>query len=140
MLHQDRGKLIEVFRKKNAQLNLSAIRDPEGIFVKHIQDSLEVYEIIKFPPQSKVADIGTGSGFPLLPLAMLNPESTFTGIESIAKKAKAVNEIAAELGITNMKVERSRAEQFQGQFDAITARAVAYSDKLLKRTWHLVQP
>ena len=105
-ISKNRGKLIEIFMKKNSQLNLSAIRDPEGIFVKHIQDSLEVDSIIKFPAKSEVLDIGTGSGFPLIPLAMINPEVQFTGIDSVGKKAKAVNEMLTDLEIKNTKVER----------------------------------
>ncbi len=103
---QHRGKLIEIFMEKNSQLNLSAIRNPEGIFVKHIQDSLEINEIIKIPAKSKVLDVGTGSGFPLLPLAMTNPESQFTGIDSIGKKVRAINEMIDKLGLKNAHVER----------------------------------
>lgn len=140
-MHYDRTPLIQTFLKKNAQLNLSAIRDEEGVLVKHIQDSLEVGKVIGFPHGRKVIDVGTGGGFPLLPLAMSNPEVEFVGIDSVRKKILAVNEMIATLGIRNAKVLRGRGEELKNQtFDFVTARAVAYVDKLIPRTQHLLQP
>jgi len=75
---QNRTPLIQTFLEKNSQLNLSAIRDEEGVLVKHIQDSLEINKILTFPKGAQIADVGTGGGFPLLPLAMTNPQARFT--------------------------------------------------------------
>jgi len=100
----DRTNLTQVFLKKNTQLNLSAIRDEQGVLVKHIQDSLEITTLLTFPDGAKIGDVGTGGGFPLLPLAMTNPQAKFIGIDSVKKKTIAVNEMIAELGIKNTKV------------------------------------
>ncbi|MDR0282840.1 MAG: 16S rRNA (guanine(527)-N(7))-methyltransferase RsmG [Candidatus Peribacteria bacterium] len=151
--------LIQIFLEKNTQLNLSAIRDEEGIFIKHIQDSLEINKILTFTQGVQVADVGTGGGFPLLPLAMTNPQANFTGIDSVKKKTVAVNEMIQSLHITNAEVLRTRIEnpdvfslrgemstpqldareQAEGFFDYIVARAVAYVDKLIPRSYHLLK-
>ena len=137
---QNRTPLIQIFLEKNAQLNLSAIRDEEGIFVKHIQDSLEINKILTFPKGVQIVDIGTGGGFPLLPLAMTNPQANFTGIDSIKKKTVAVNEMIQSLGIPNAEVLRTRIEECKGRsFDYVIARAVAYVDKLIPRSYHLLK-
>lgn len=135
-----RENLIQIFMKKNSQLNLSAIRDPEGIHIKHIQDALQLLETGLFTTGKKVIDVGTGGGFPLLPLAMSCPELSFIGIDSIRKKTIVVNEMIAELGLKNAKVERSRIEEYKEEkADLITARAVAYSDKLLNWAFPLLK-
>jgi 16S rRNA (guanine527-N7)-methyltransferase len=136
----NRQPLIQTFLEKNTHINLSAIRDEEGVLIKHIQDSLEINKMLTFPVDSTIADIGTGGGFPLMPLAMTNLQAQFTGIDSVKKKTLAVNEMIAELGITNAKVLRTRIEDFKGStFDYITARAVAYVDKLIPWAYHLLK-
>lgn len=137
----NRQDLIQIFMQKNSQLNLSAIRNPEGIFVKHIQDSLEVNWIIKFPKWNLVLDVWTGSWFPLLPLAMTNPDTQLLGIESIWKKVKAVNDMISQLSISNAEVVRWRAEniKLEKKADFVVARAVAYVDKLLDWTQNLIK-
>jgi len=88
----------------------------------------------------QVADIGTGGGFPLMPLAITNPQVHFTGIDSIKKKTVAVNDMLQSLHITNAKVICSRIEELKGQsFDIITARAVAHVEKLIPRSYHLLK-
>lgn len=133
--------LITCFLAKNSQINLSAIRDEEGVFVKHIQDSLEIEKVLSFPDGSKIVDVGTGSGFPLMPLAKEFPKCHFMGIDSVRKKTVAVNEILKEMNILNATVERMRMEQYQGEkFDFVTARAVAYADILIPRIVPLIKP
>lgn len=137
---EERLTLIRLFLEKNKQINLSAIRDKEGVFVKHIQDSLELTKILSFPEGSKIVDVGTGSGFPLIPLAKTFPKCQFMGIDSVRKKTLAVNEILKEMKILNATVERVRAEEYHGEkFDFVTARAVAYADKLIPRVASLVK-
>ncbi|MDR0860810.1 MAG: 16S rRNA (guanine(527)-N(7))-methyltransferase RsmG [Candidatus Peribacteria bacterium] len=135
----DRTPLLHTFLKKNTQLNLSAIRDEEGVLVKHIQDSLEVNKVISFPTGALVADVGTGGGFPLLPLAITNPEVSFVGIDSVKKKTVAVNEMIAELKIKNAEVLRGRVEERKELFDYITARSVAYVDKLIPWSYRVLK-
>ena len=147
-------KLVKIFLEKNKKINLSAIRDEQWVDTKHIKDSLEGLKIIqnlilkinksssKFPnnPQISLVDVGTWSWFPILPLAIENENWNFVGIESVKKKVAAVNEIIEELWLKNIEIIWTRAEDYkEKQFDVLTARAVAYIDKLLKFTKHLVK-
>lgn len=91
------GELIEVFLAKNAQINLSAIRDAEGVYVKHILDSLELLNIFTFEEGQTVCDLGTGGGFPLLPLAIENPDVRFVGMDARKKKLQAIGEMIESL-------------------------------------------
>ena len=126
--------------EKNKQINLSAIRDEEWVKVKHIQDSLELEKIINWEEWMRIADIWTGWGFPLMPLAISHPECNFVWIDSVRKKTIAVWEILDELGVKNVEMMRTRIEELKNQtFDLVTARAVAYSDKLLNRATPLVK-
>lgn len=136
----NRDNLIHAFLKKNKQINLSAIRDEEWVMIKHIQDSLELEKIIEWREWMKIADIWTGGGFPLMPLAISHPECNFVWIDSVRKKTIAVWEILDELGVKNVAMMRTRIEDIKNQtFDLVTARAVAYSDKLLNRATPLVK-
>ena len=136
----DWDKLIHAFLEKNKQINLSAIRDEEWVRVKHIQDSLELEKIIGWKEWMKIADIGTGGGFPLMPLAISHPECNFVWIDSVRKKTIAVWEILEELWVRNVEMMRTRIEEIKWQtFDLVTARAVAYSDKLLNRATPLIK-
>jgi len=136
----DWNKLIHAFLEKNKQINLSAIRDEDWVRVKHIQDSLELEKIIDWKEWMRIADIGTGWWFPLMPLAISHPECNFVWIDSVRKKTIAVWEILHELGVENVEMMRTRIEEIKWlAFDLITARAVAYSDKLLNRATPLVK-
>ena len=136
----DWDSLIHAFLEKNKQINLSAIRDEEGVMIKHIQDSLELEKIIEWKEWMRIADIGTGGWFPLMPLAISHPECNFVWIDSVRKKTIAVWEILDELGVKNVEMMRTRIEDIKNQtFDLVTARAVAYSDKLLNRATPLVK-
>ena len=135
-----REPLISTFLKKNEKLNLSAIRDAEGVRLKHIQDSLQLLETWLFSPWKFVIDVGTGWGFPLIPLALSCPQVQFLGIDSVRKKTLAVNEMLEDLWVKNAEVLWTRIEDYQGdKADILTARAVAYSDKLLKRSYPLLK-
>lgn len=135
-----RNKLVASFLAKNTQLNLSAIRDPDWVHIKHIQDSLKLLETWLFQPWKLVIDVGTWWGFPLMPLALSCPEVRFLGLDSVRKKTIAVNEMLAELNIHNAQVLRTRIEEYQGEkADLITARAVAYVDKLIDRSYPLLK-
>ena len=136
----DWNPLIKSFLEKNRQINLSAIRDEEWVMVKHIQDSLQLEKIINWTPWMRVADIWTGWGFPLMPLAISHPECNFVWIDSVRKKTIAVWEILKELNVKNVEMIRSRIEDIKElTFDLVTARAVAYSDKLLNRATPLLK-
>ena len=108
--------------------------------IKHIQDSLELEKIIKWKEWMRIADIWTGGGFPLMPLAISHPECNFIWIDSVRKKTIAVWEILDELWIKNVEMMWARIEDIKNQtFDLVTARAVAYADKILNRAIPLVK-
>lgn len=136
-------KFLEIFKEKNAQINLSAIRDDEWIIEKHFIDSIMLNIFLDFEPvfegqKVKVADLWTGWGFPLLPLGIINPEVEFTGIDSVGKKLKAIDEFAQELELTNIKTINGRAEdlwqniEYREQYDYIVSRAMAFLPTLLE--------
>lgn len=132
--------LIQIFLEKNKQINLSAICDHDWVMIKHIQDSLELEKLVDWKEWMNVADIWTGGGFPLMPLAISHPECNFVWIDSVRKKTIAVSEILEELEVKNVEMMRTRIEDIKNQtFDLVTARAVAYSDKLLNWATPLIK-
>ena len=140
IMDKKRVKLIKVFLEKNSQINLSAIRDDEWVYIKHILDALEVQKVFELKEWMEVCDVGTWGGFPLLPLAIEYPDVKFTGIDSVRKKIDAIWDMTKQLWIPNIELLWKRAEEFKDkQFDVLTARAVAYVDKLLPRTKHLLK-
>lgn len=129
-------KFLEIFKEKNSQINLSAIRDDEGIIEKHFIDSIMLNIFVDL--EWKVADMWTGWGFPLLPLAIINPEVDFTGIDSVWKKLKAIDEFAEKLELKNVTTLNGRAEEigqnldYREKFDFVTSRATAFFPTLLE--------
>lgn len=135
-----RNPLIQTFLKYNSILNLSAIRDEEWVYTKHILDSLELLKCFDFANIKTLADIGTGGWFPLLPLAMSYPEIHCTGIDSVRKKLQAIQDMCLELHIDNCSFSRTRLEECSTKYDCITARAVAHVEKLFPRIEKMLKP
>lgn len=117
-------KLEELYQDWNAKINVISRKDIDELYVKHVLHSLGIAKIISFQPHTTVLDVGTGGGFPGIPLAILFPEVQFYLIDVIAKKIKVVNEVATALGLENVKAEQMRAEQVKDDFDFIVSRAV----------------
>lgn len=134
-----REKLIKYFLQENKKINLSAIRNEKLVMEKHINDSLELNKILKIKKGKSICDIGTGWWFPLLPLAMTNPDDNFVWIDARRKKVDAVNSIIEKIWLENVECKWSRIEDFEEKFDFITARAVWYTDKLLKWSYDLLK-
>lgn len=125
------SRLAELVTEWNAKVNLISRKDIQHIEERHILHSLSITKVIDFLPQSRVIDIGTGGGFPGLPLAILYPEAVFFLVDSIQKKIAAVSEMAKSLGLTNVVPVCARAEDVQGPFDFVISRAVAPLEKLI---------
>ena len=123
--------LIDVFIDKNSVINLSAIREPEDIYTKHVMDSLELLKIFSFKKRQSVCDLGTWWGFPLLPLAMECSDIPFVGLDARRKKTAAVEDMISSLRLQNCRVEWWRAEDHTQHYDIVMARAVAHVDKLI---------
>ena len=116
--------LYPLYQDWNAKINVISRKDIDELYTKHILHSLGIAKIMTFNPGSEVMDVGTGGGFPAIPLAILFPETKFYAIDVIAKKIKVVNEVATALGLTNLKTKKKRAELVTEKFDFIVSRAV----------------
>lgn len=116
--------LFELYQTWNAQINVISRKDIDLLYERHILHSLGIAKVIDFAPQTQVLDVGTGGGFPGIPLAILFPETQFLLVDSIGKKIKVVNEVASAIGLNNLKAIHSRAEQVNQNFDFIVSRAV----------------
>ncbi len=117
-------KLETLYNDWNLKINVVSRKDIDELYIRHILHSLGIAKVISFKAGSKILDVGTGGGFPGIPLAILFPESQFVLVDSIAKKIKVVDEIIKALGLTNVKTFHSRVEDIKGQFDFIVSRAV----------------
>ena len=117
-------RLPELYSEWNEKINVVSRKDIENIFERHILHSLAIAKICSFKPNSEILDVGTGGGFPGIPLAILFPEVKFTLVDSIGKKIKVVNEVKDALGLKNVVAEQIRAEQVNKTFDFIISRAV----------------
>ena len=118
------GMLQSLYEEWNSQINVISRKDIEQLYERHVLHSMAIARFIQFKPGTQIMDVGTGGGFPGIPLAILFPESNFYLVDSIAKKIKVVNEVASALGLKNVKAEQQRAEQVDKQFDFIVSRAV----------------
>ncbi len=116
--------LEELYKFWNDQINVISRKDTENFYERHVLHSLGIAKIQTFEPGSEILDVGTGGGFPGIPLAILFPESNFTLVDSIGKKIKVVNEVAKALGLKNVQGIHCRAEQVEGKFDFVVSRAV----------------
>lgn len=116
--------LDELYRHWNAQINVISRQDMDGLYEKHILHSLGIAKVMAFQPGSEILDVGTGGGFPGIPLAILFPQADFHLVDSIGKKIKVVTEVAQALGLTNVRAEQIRVEQVDTTYDFVVSRAV----------------
>lgn len=117
-------RLQFLYEDWNSKINVISRKDIDELYTRHVLHSLGVAKILEFKPGSKIMDVGTGGGFPGIPLAILFPEVDFYLIDVIAKKIRVVNEVAIALGLKNVKAEQKRAELVNQEFDFIVSRAV----------------
>ncbi|MCD0489413.1 16S rRNA (guanine(527)-N(7))-methyltransferase RsmG [Pedobacter sp. MC2016-14] len=117
-------QLFDLYSFWNAQINVISRKDIDELYERHILHSLGIAKFCSFKPGEKVLDVGTGGGFPGIPLAILFPETQFHLVDSIGKKIKVVTEVAAALGLTNVKASHSRAEQITDKYNFVVSRAV----------------
>jgi 16S rRNA (guanine527-N7)-methyltransferase len=118
------AKLDSLYHDWNEKINVISRKDIDALYTKHVLHSLGIAKIIKFEPGTFVLDVGTGGGFPGIPLAILFPETRFFLIDIIGKKIKVVQAVAEALELKNVKAEQLRAENVKGDFDFIVSRAV----------------
>ncbi len=118
-------KLEELYKDWNLKINVVSRKDIDELYLRHVLHSLGIAKVQGFKPGSRILDVGTGGGFPGIPLAILFPESTFHLVDSIGKKIKVVDEVSEGLGLTNVISFNQRVEELSGNYDFIVSRAVA---------------
>lgn len=118
------NRLPELYDFWNNQINVISRKDIDQLFERHVLHSLGIAKVISFLPGEKVLDVGTGGGFPGIPLAILFPETQFFLVDSIGKKIKVVQEVAKAIGLKNVKAAHLRAEEVNEKFDFVVSRAV----------------
>lgn len=127
-------QLASLYTLWNSQINVVSRKDIDELYTRHVLHSLGIAKVQTFNSGASVLDIGTGGGFPGIPLAILFPETDFYLVDSIGKKIKVVTEVASALGLKNVKAEHIRAEKVKGEFDFIVSRAVTRMDDFYKWT------
>jgi 16S rRNA (guanine527-N7)-methyltransferase len=132
------NKLQYLYQDWNLKINVVSRKDIDELYLRHVLHSLGIAKVISFKPGSRIIDIGTGGGFPGIPLAILFPESQFHLVDSIGKKIKVVDEVVQGLDLKNVISTNSRAESIQGQYEFIVSRAVARMDSFVGWVKHLV--
>ena len=121
---QQINQLQVLYEEWNAQINVVSRKDIDLLYERHVLHSLGIAKVIQFKPQTKILDVGTGGGFPGIPLAILFPDCNFHLIDSIGKKIKVVKAVAEALQLQNVYAEQVRAEDVKDKFDFIVSRAV----------------
>jgi 16S rRNA (guanine527-N7)-methyltransferase len=125
-------KLEDLYNEWNEKINVISRKDMESLYEKHILHSLAIAKVMEFASGTKILDIGTGGGFPGIPLAILFPEAEFTLIDSIGKKISVVNAVSEGVGLKNVTAIHGRAEQLREKFHFVVSRAVTQMPEFLK--------
>lgn len=125
-------QLGELYRDWNAKINVISRKDIDNLYPHHIQHSLAIAKVLNFQPGTTLLDVGTGGGFPGIPLAILFPDCQFTLVDSIGKKVRVASEVAKSLGLENVRCVQERIEEEKGQYDFVISRAVMPLPDLVK--------
>ena len=125
------SSLKNIYESWNSKINVISRKDIENIYIRHILHSLSIAKFIKFKSDATILDLGTGGGFPGIPLAIIFPDSNFILVDSIRKKIAVVDEVVKELGLKNINSQWSRAEDLDYSYDFLVTRAVAKMPTLI---------
>jgi 16S rRNA (guanine527-N7)-methyltransferase len=137
---QQLAALEQLYKDWNSKINVISRKDIDSLYLKHILHSLSIAAVIEFQRGTKIIDIGTGGGFPGVPLAIFFPDTEFYLVDSIAKKLKVVNEVSSAIGLTNVTTQHTRVEEIKNrQFDFVVSRAVAPLKDLWRWSYPLIR-
>ncbi len=128
-----------LYAEWNVKINVVSRKDFDSLYLKHVLHSLAIAEVCRFGEGARVCDVGTGGGFPAVPLAIMFPQAKFTAVDSIGKKITVVKEVAAGLGLDNLTAVNGRAEQLPGRFDYVVSRAVTEMKTLMGWMWNRIE-
>jgi 16S rRNA (guanine527-N7)-methyltransferase len=117
-------QLYGLYKDWNEKINVISRKDIDNLYINHVLHSLGIAKVVTFQPDAAILDVGTGGGFPGIPLAIIFPHSRFHLVDSIGKKITVVKSVAQSLGLSNVTAEQARAEQLKGEYDFIVSRAV----------------
>ncbi len=134
------NKFYNLLIEWNNKINLTRIEKEDEVYLKHFYDSLTIAKVVNLSEKKTLCDIGTGAGFPGIVLKIVYPNLKITLIDSLQKRVNYLNEIIKDLGLDNIEAIHVRGEDYKGQYDVVTSRAVANIEKLLGYTMHLVSP
>lgn len=132
------AQMKELYSHWNAQINVISRKDMDAFYTHHVLHSLAIAKVISFRPGTTILDVGTGGGFPGIPLAILFPDCRFHLVDSTGKKIKVVKEVTASLGLKNVVAEQRRAEELDHTYDFIVSRAVAPWEEIYRWTHDLI--
>jgi 16S rRNA (guanine527-N7)-methyltransferase len=118
------SRLLPLYQEWNAKINVISRKDIDNLYMNHVLHSLGIAKLTSFNPGAHILDVGTGGGFPGIPLAILFPQTNFHLVDSIGKKITVVKNVAEGVGLKNVRAEQIRAEQVKGEYDFIVSRAV----------------
>ena len=128
------AKLQDLYQDWNLKINVVSRKDIDELYLRHVLHSLGIAKVMQFQPNAKIIDVGTGGGFPGIPLAILFPETQFHLVDAMGKKIKVVDEVVAGLGLKNVKTSNCRVEEVKDTYDFIVSRAVAQMETFVHWT------
>lgn len=132
------AQLPGLYAEWNSKINVVSRKDIEQLMERHVLHSLAIAKYTHFVAGTRIIDVGTGGGFPGIPLAIMFPECEFLLVDSIGKKIRVVEEVAKALGLTNVRAKQSRSEEIKEKFDFVVSRAVTAFPDFVKFTRHLI--
>ena len=137
---QQMKSLLTLYPEWNAKINVISRKDIDNLEVNHILHSLGIVKFVKFTPGTRVLDLGTGGGFPAIPLAVYYPEVTFHLVDRIGKKLKVAQDIAERIGLTNVTFQHGDVKEVKGKFDFVVSRAVMDLDDMVPLVRRFIDP